>query len=100
MLSPRSGSIVDPWTACNINYARIRIARAEKQDALWCASTRCTLRLFHSYLQRPQREIPHLRIRPYKEGVGTAESQMPLHVYSSTLLAALPTAHELLIQYI
>ena len=41
MLSPRSGSIEDSWTACNIiNYARIRIARAEKQDALGCASTR------------------------------------------------------------
>ena len=25
---------MDPWTACNINYARIRIVRAEKQDAL------------------------------------------------------------------
>ena len=34
LLSPRSGSIVHPWTACNINYARIHIARAEKQDAL------------------------------------------------------------------
>ena len=45
LLSPRSGSIVDPWTACNINYARIRIARAEKQDALGCASTRSTLRV-------------------------------------------------------
>ena len=28
------GSIVDPWTTCNIKYERICIARAEKQDAL------------------------------------------------------------------
>ena len=27
--------------------------------------------------QRPQREIPHLRRCPYKECVGTAQSQMP-----------------------
>ena len=45
-----------------------------------CASTRSTLRLFHTYAQRPQREIPHLRKCPYKEGVGTAQNQMPLHV--------------------
>ena len=43
-------------------------SRVEKQDALWCASTRSTLRLFHTFA-RPPREIPHLRKCPYKEGV-------------------------------
>ena len=74
LLSPHSGSILDPWTACNINYARIRIARGEKK-VLGCASTRGTLRIFHTYTQRPQREIPHLRKCPYKEGVGNAHCE-------------------------
>ena len=41
--------------------------------------TQYALRLFHTYAlpQRPQREIPHLRKCPYKEGVGTAQNQMP-----------------------
>ena len=54
-------------------------------------------RLFDTYAQQPQREIPHLRKYPYKEGVETTDCQMPLHVYSWTLLAALRAAHELLV---
>ena len=50
-----------------------------------CASTRSTLRLFHTYAQRPQREIPHLRKCPYKEGVGTTQNQMLLHVVGCSL---------------
>ena len=37
------------------------------------------------YVQRPQREIPHLRKCPYKEGVETAQNQMQLHVVGCSL---------------
>ena len=41
--------------------------------------------MFHMYAQRPQREIPLLRKYPYKEGVGIAQNQMPLHVVGRSL---------------
>ena len=73
------GSNVDPWTACNIMREFTSRAHGKAGHAR-CSSTRSTLRLFHTYVQRPQREIPHLRKCPYKEGVGTAQNQIPLHV--------------------
>ena len=89
---------MDPSTACNINYVRIRIAHTKKQDALGYASTRSTLRVFHTFAQRPQREIPHLRKYPYKEGVRTAHCQKPLHVVGCSLPPE--AAHELLVLHI
>ena len=77
LLSPRRAPswILGPRVICaNSHRARGKAGRAR------CASTRSTLRLFYMYAQRPQREIPHLRKCPYKEGVGTAQNQMPLHV--------------------
>ena len=62
------------------------VGRGEANRAR-CASTHSTLRLFHTYAQRPQREIPHLRKCPYKEGVGIAQNQIPLHVVGRSLPA-------------
>ena len=50
-----------------------RTRSGARRHAVRCASTRSTLRVFHKYAQRPQREIPHLRKCPYKEDVGTVK---------------------------
>ena len=76
-LVSRSGSIVDPWTTFNINYARIRIASAEKQDALGCSSY--VALVSHVCAATTKGDSPYLRKYPYKEGVGTTHCQMPLH---------------------
>ena len=62
-----------------------------KAGHAWCVSIHSTLHFFHMYVQRPQSEIPHLRKCPYKEGVGTTQNQMPLHVVGC------PLPHELLV---
>ena len=103
LLSPRSGSIVDLWTACNINYARIRIARAEKQDALGCASTRSSLRVSCACLAR----VSHVHAASTKgdspleemsiQGRCRNHSLSNAVARSWTHLAALQAAHELLI---
>ena len=55
---------------CNINYARIHIARVDTQYIARVSHVRAAT----------IKEDSHLRICPYKEGVGNAQSQMPLHV--------------------
>ena len=53
------GSIVDPWTACNINYARIHIARAEKQDALGAVDTQYVALVSHVCAATTKGDSPH-----------------------------------------
>ena len=36
-------------------------------------------------MPRPQTDMPHLRIGPYKEGVTIVQIQMPFYLYSAEL---------------
>ena len=58
LLSPHSGSILDPWTACNINYARIRIARGEKKSAWVRVDTRYVTHFSHIHATTTKGDSP------------------------------------------
>ena len=69
---------MDPRIACNINYARIRIARAEKQDALGARR--------HAVVSRARRICARTYIaRAEKRGGGKIRL-----VYLDRFLCALP----------
>ena len=90
LLSPRSGSIVDPRTACNINYCKFA-SRARKSRTRSVRVDTLYVSLVSHARAATASEIPHLRKCSYKEGVGTAQNQMPLHVVGRSL------THELLL---
>ena len=46
---------------------------------------RCALAMTTTLMLRPQMDMPHLRIVPYKEGVTIVQIQMPFHAVACSL---------------
>ena len=77
---------MDPWTVCNINCARIRIAHGKAGHARMRIDTQNVVALVSHLCIATTKEDSHLMICPYNAGVGTAQSEMPLHVVGCSLL--------------